>query len=172
MKDIEILDAAPGEECIIRDLAWATWWTAYGNIISEDQIRYMLETLYSEEVLRRHINDGDQHFIILREDGRPCGFAAYSVRVEDPAVYKLHKLYVIPDCQGKGYGRMLLEEITSRLQARLIKSLELNVNRQNPALKFYEAYGFVVVRQEDIAIGPYWMNDYVMRLSLNTPPIA
>ena len=172
MRGIEILDATSGDELIIRDLAWATWWTAYGDIVSVDQNRYMLETLYDGETLRHQIASGDQQFIILREDGRPSGFAAYSARAEDPSVYKLHKLYVLPECQGKGFGRQLLQEVTSRLRARQIKTLELNVNRKNPALKFYESSGFVVVRQEDIPIGPYWMNDYVMRLSIGTLPIA
>ena len=166
MKGITILDAALGEERIVRDLAWATWWTAYGNIISAEQIRYMLEVLYNEETLRRLINDGEQQFFILREDGRPCGFAAYSARAEDPSIYKLHKLYVLPDCQGKGFGRQMLQEVIARLQTRPVKALDLNVNRQNPALKFYESQGFVITREEDIAIGPYWMNDYVMRLTL------
>jgi ribosomal protein S18 acetylase RimI-like enzyme len=172
MRGSEILDALPGDELIIRDLAWATWWKAYGNMVSDDQIRYMLETLYSEEMLRHQIASGEQHFIILCEDGRASGFAAYSARVEDPSVYKLHKLYVLPECQGKGFGRQLIQEVISRLRAQQIKTLELNVNRKNPALKFYESLGFVVVRQEDISIGPYWMNDYVMRLSIGTLPIA
>ncbi|HTF22049.1 MAG TPA: GNAT family N-acetyltransferase [Chryseolinea sp.] len=172
MERIEILDASGGEERIIRDLAWATWWTAYRDIISDEQIHYMLETIYSEEILRRQIAEGDQQFIILRVAGQPSGFAAYSARANDPSIYKLHKLYVIPGCHGKGFGRRLLNEVTSRLRARQVKALELNVNRQNPALKFYESCGFVVIRQEDIPIGPYWMNDYVMRLSLDTQPIA
>jgi ribosomal protein S18 acetylase RimI-like enzyme len=168
MKGINILDAALGDERIIHELAWATWWTAYGNIVSAGQIRYMLEVLYNEETLRRLINNGEQRFIVLSEDGRPCGFAAYSARPEDPSIYKLHKLYVLPDCQGKGFGHQMLQEVIARLETDQVKALELNVNRRNPARKFYESNGFVVVRDEDIAIGPYWMNDYVMRLTLET----
>ena len=172
MKSVEIRDAAAGEETVIKDLAWSTWWTAYRSIVTEEQIRYMLETIYSEEVLRGQIASGDQQFIILWEGGIPRGFAAYSARPEDPSVFKLHKLYVLPECQGKGYGRRLLEEITSRLRAKDIQKLELNVNRQNPALNFYRGYGFEVLRQEDIPIGPYWMNDYVMRLDIASHPVA
>jgi ribosomal protein S18 acetylase RimI-like enzyme len=42
--------------------------------------------------------------------------------------------------------------------------LDLNVNRNNQAKHFYEKIGFNVIREEDIPIGPYWMNDYVMRI--------
>jgi len=44
--------------------------------------------------------------------------------------------------------------------------LELNVNRNNPAKGFYKKMGYAVVYEEDISIGPYWMNDYVMRKDL------
>ncbi|MGC3946659.1 MAG: GNAT family N-acetyltransferase [Chryseolinea sp.] len=172
MISVEIRDAVAGEEVIIKELAWGTWWNAYGTIVSSDQIRFMLDTLYNEEVLRQLITSDDQRFIILSEAGIARGFAAYSPRPEDPGIYKLHKLYVLPDCQGKGYGRRLLQEVTARLRAQNIHKLDLNVNRQNPAFNFYRAYGFEVLRQEDIAIGPYWMNDYVMRLDIPSQPVA
>ncbi|MEJ1240152.1 GNAT family N-acetyltransferase [Chryseolinea sp. T2] len=172
MKSVEIQDAIVGEEAIIKDLAWGTWWTAYRNIVSDEQIRYMLDTLYREEILRQQITNSEQQFIILREDGIPRGFAAYSARADDPSIFKLHKLYVLPDCQGKGFGRRLLEEITSRLRAKAIQKLDLNVNRQNPAFNFYRGLGFEVLRQEDVPIGPYWMNDYVMRLDIPSHPVA
>lgn len=163
---VDIRDAEEGEEDIISDLAWRTWWIAYKDIISEQQIRFMLETLYNQETLRQLIASGDQQFIILRDNGIACGFAAYSARPEEPRVYKLHKLYVLPDCQGRGFGRLLLQEVTARLRSQNITKLDLNVNRQNPAFNFYRGIGFEVLRQEDIPIGPFWMNDYVMRLHI------
>jgi ribosomal protein S18 acetylase RimI-like enzyme len=172
MGKIEIRDAVTGDERIIHDLAWATWWKAYGDIISDEQIRYMLELLYNEETLRRLIDQREQQFVLLCAGDRPEGFAAYAARPEDPTVYKLHKLYVHPDCQGKGYGRRLLDEITSRLVAQKVSVLDLNVNRENPAFEFYRSLGFTVLRQEDIPMGTYWMNDYVMRLHIALPAIA
>jgi diamine N-acetyltransferase len=46
-----------------------------------------------------------------------------------------------------------------------VSILDLNVNRHNPAKSFYEKIGFTVLREEDVPIGPYWMNDYVMRFT-------
>jgi hypothetical protein len=40
------------------------------------------------------------------------------------------------------------------------------VNRNNPALHFYESLGFFMHHPVDIPIGPYWMNDFVMRKSI------
>jgi GNAT superfamily N-acetyltransferase len=75
-------------------------------------------------------------------------------------------LYCLPVTQGKGYGKILIEEVSRRTKADGKHTLDLNVNRYNKAKTFYEKMGFTVVYEEDIAIGPYWMNDYVMRREL------
>ena len=59
----------------------------------------------------------------------------------------------------------LVEEVKRRLKMQGIHTLDLNVNRHNKAREFYEKLGFAVIQEEDVPIGPYWMNDYVMRLS-------
>ena len=146
----------------IRVLAEDTWWPTYKPILEDDQIRYMLDLIYSVEALTTVMTQGTQQFILLSDDQGPQGFAAYGARADEP-VYKLHKLYVRPGNQGKGYGRMLLHEVVQRVKNQGITTLDLNVNRYNPAKSFYEKAGFSVLREEDIAIGPYWMNDYVMR---------
>ncbi|RZK15387.1 MAG: GNAT family N-acetyltransferase, partial [Hymenobacter sp.] len=56
--------------------------------------------------------------------------------------------------------------LAARAQQAGGRTLELNVNRHNPALAFYERQGFAQHREEDIAIGPYWMNDFVLRKDL------
>jgi ribosomal protein S18 acetylase RimI-like enzyme len=172
MRGIEIINAVPGDEQVIHALAEATWWSAYGDIVAHEQIRYMLDTLYDPAVLRGQLLSGEQQYIILTDNGQPGGFAAYSPLHGDAFAYKLNKLYVLPENHGKGFGRRLLDEITARLRNSRITTLELNVNRENQAQEFYKHYGFVVVRQEDIAIGPYWMKDYVMRLDVGAGPIA
>ena len=45
--------------------------------------------------------------------------------------------------------------------------MELNVNRKNPALGFYEHLGMQKVRSGDFPIGHgFYMNDYIMGLDL------
>lgn len=172
MSTIEIRTATPGDEQLIARLAHDTWWVTYGPFIDAEQISFMLQTIYNEEALRTQLQTAGQQYLILEENKQPCGFASYAARPEDPSICKLHKLYVLPSCHGKGFGRILLDDVTTRVRKLGIGTLELNVNRHNPALGFYKHYGFGVVRQEDIAIGPYWMNDYVMRLHIAQSPVA
>ena len=160
---IEIIQANPAHTSVIRDMAEITWWQAYSEILEAEQIRYMLDTIYSEENLRTQLGNGSQQYLLLLENGNPKGFAAYSPREEKPEVYKLHKLYCLPETQGKGYGRLLVDAVSEKVRQAGSQFLELNVNRYNKAKTFYEKMGFTVAYEEDIPIGPYWMNDYVMR---------
>jgi GNAT superfamily N-acetyltransferase len=100
------------------------------------------------------------------EADKPVAFAAYSPREENPEIYKLHKLYCLPQTQGKGYGKILISEVISKTLEAGVHTLDLNVNRHNKAKTFYEKMGFTVAYEEDIPIGKYWMNDYVMRKEL------
>lgn len=150
----------------IRDIAEKTWWPSYSSILSADQIRYMLDVIYAEETIRRQMVEGTQTYLVLRDEHGPQGFASYGRRADTPGVAKLHKLYVLPQRHGKGYGLALIDDIRNRLLKSGIYILDLNVNRHNPARGFYENAGFRVLREEDVPIGPYWMNDFVMRLEL------
>jgi diamine N-acetyltransferase len=148
-------------------MAEETWWSTYSPILSIEQIRYMLDALYSAEALQKAMESGSQTFIILH-DGLGCqGFAAYGPKPETPHIAKLHKIYVLPQNHGKGYGKMLIDEVKKKVTALNMHTLELNVNRYNNAKSFYEKIGFRVIGEEDVPIGPYLMNDYIMRLEFN-----
>jgi diamine N-acetyltransferase len=159
-----ISEATVREIPIITDIAEQTWWPTYRHILTADQIRYMLDAIYGPKTLEAQIQHGLQTYLILRDHDGSQGFAAYGPHPDSPESYKLHKLYVLPHNHNKGYGRALIEEVKTRLTRHDIHRLHLNVNRHNPALRFYEKCGFKLIGEEDVPIGPYWMNDYVMRI--------
>ena len=150
----------------IRQIADKTWWVTYGPILEAEQISFMLNEIYSADKIYNQIENNLQTYLLLLEDGEPVAFAGYSPRDENADIYKLHKLYCLPATQGKGYGKILINEVAQKTTEAGKHVLELNVNRYNNAKSFYEKMGFTVAYEEDIAIGPYWMNDYVMRKEL------
>lgn len=163
---VSVRNAAENDIEIIQQLAEQTWWPTYSPILEKHQIEYMLSHIYSVEAMRQVMKDKSQHFILISENGIDQGFASYGTWSEDPACLKIFKLYVLPNNQGKGLGKKLISEIAERAAKDGKTSLILNVNRNNPALTFYKKEGFELLRNEDIPIGPYWMNDHVLRLQL------
>lgn len=160
-----IYDADLNDIPVIRDITFRVWPETYRSILSQGQIDYMLDMMYSETALKRQMSDGHV-FLIANDEMGAAGFSSYQNKNE-PALVKIHKLYILPSRQGKGWGRILIDEMAKRARSKGAIALELNVNRHNPALDFYRRLGFAVVREEDIDIGNgYLMNDYVMRLEL------
>jgi len=152
-------------DCIVK-IAHQTWWPAYCDILSTEQITYMLEAIYVSDKIAQQIENGEQQYLILEEEGEPVAFAAYSPRKENADVYKLHKLYCHPKMQRKGYGKSLINAVMDATRQAGKNTLELNVNRHNQSKEFYEKLGFTVAYEEDVPIGPHYMNDYVMRIEL------
>jgi len=146
---------------VISTMAHAIWPETYGSILSEAQIKHMLDLFYSHEVLEKQF---DEHhvFLIALMNAETVGFASYA-HANKTGTYKVHKLYVHPMLHGKGFGKKLLDRIVADIKPKGATTLQLNVNRHNRAISFYEKYGFRKVGEEDIAIGEgYFMNDYVM----------
>ena len=111
-----------------------------------------------------------QHqFYIILLYGNPIGFASFSMQNQlNHKLAKLHKLYVLPQQQHKGAGRLLLNFIIEEAKKSGAGFIELNVNRHNQsALNFYFKNDFITIKEEDIDIGSgYFMNDYVMQKKL------
>ena len=149
--------------CLIAE---KTWWVTYSPILEKEQIEFMLREIYSLEKIKAQIKNDSQTYLLLEEERRAVAFAGYSPRDENPDIYKLHKLYCLPETQGKGYGKILINEVAQRALDAGKYTLDLNVNRHNKAKSFYEKMGFTIAYEEDIPIGKYWMNDYVMRKEL------
>lgn len=161
-----IRKATIGDAETINTLANEIWPRSYSGVISDDQIAYMLRERYSVQELANQIAQNLQTYFLIIEDTRPVGFASYGPVENDPHTFRLHKLYCLPSTHGKGYGKALLYKIINEVKQHGANALELNVHRQNPAKTFYDKMGFEVVFEVDIPMGPYFLNDYIMRKQL------
>ena len=161
---IQIIKLTESAVPFIRELSLRVWPQTYASIITAKQIDYMMNMIYSEDSLRNQIVNLGHQFITAYEGSEPMGFASYSPKVGDESTCRLHKIYVMPEAQGKGVGKLMVDFILAEMDTMGADKLELNVNRHNPARSFYERLGFSIVLEEDIDIGNgYFMNDYVMR---------
>ncbi|CAN5902649.1 GNAT family N-acetyltransferase [soil metagenome] len=163
----EIRLVGPQEVDLIQELAASAWWVTYGGFIAQEQLDYMFGQIYQPQALLRQMQEEGQTFLLLQVEGAPAGFASYSLKDPAERVYKLNKIYLQPEQQQKVLGKVLLQAVEAQVCGRQGRLLDLNVNRYNPARSFYERCGYTILHEEDLPIGPYWMNDYVMRKKLN-----
>ncbi|NSL88025.1 GNAT family N-acetyltransferase [Chitinophaga solisilvae] len=151
---------------VIQQLADKIWRPTYKNILTPEQTDYMVDMMYGTAALTKQINELQHKYIVLQDDKKPIGFASYSP-TETEGVYKLHKIYLSLDYQGKGVGKFLLDTVIRQVKNLGATSLELDVNRYNKARFFYEKQGFTVYGEKDTEIGNgFLMEDYLMRKTL------
>lgn len=152
---------------LINKLAWEAFPATYKDILMPEQIVYMMDWMYSPENLHKQMTEeGHIYYIAFRENE---GAGYVSIQPEGEGLFHLQKIYVLPQYQKHHLGKLLFGQAV-----RGIKELhpgpcrmELNVNRENPALGFYRHMGMEKVREEDTHIGNgFYMNDYIMGLSI------
>jgi diamine N-acetyltransferase len=159
----EIRKAGRADIPAIIAIIGRTWEPTYGAILSPEQLRFMEAEVYNPAALEKQMREG-QDFFLLFSAGHPAGFASCSPA--GAGTFKLNKLYVDPAYQGKDFGKLLIGQVEQEARQRGGLFLILNVNRFNKAKSFYEKLGYTIIREEDIPIGDYLMNDYVLQKAL------
>ncbi|MES2573532.1 MAG: GNAT family N-acetyltransferase [Bacteroidota bacterium] len=159
---ITICEATVQDIETIRAIAYKTWPVTYGGILSQAQLDYMLEKMYSVNTLRDNMNL-EHRFLLIKEDGISQGFASYEHHYLNQNCTRLHKLYLLPETHGRGLGKLLLDKVEDLAKENYSDIISLNVNKFNKAYTFYKKMGFKIIEEEDLAIGNgYLMEDYKM----------
>jgi ribosomal protein S18 acetylase RimI-like enzyme len=181
MNQMMLRPATLSDCALIRSISERTWPSTYGHIISQEQINFMLDWMYSDESLATQMNTGCE-FYIANLNGADIGFCSVSQgdkkveeegksnnsteKTEGVRAHKLNKLYVLPSAQGTGAGKALLHQSIAVAKAAGSSSIFLQVNKHNNAYSFYLKQGFIKETEFKFDIGNgFYMDDYVMRLT-------
>jgi diamine N-acetyltransferase len=162
---IEVREIQKENLFMIRELALKIFPFTYMDIVGAEQVDFMMDLFYTPEALFAQHASG-QVFLIIFYEGKPAGYASYT-RINAAGVFKLNKIYLDYTIQGKGLGRILLNDVISRVTASGGIMLQLNVNRFNKAVGFYQTMGLSILKEELLDIGGgFFMDDYVMGIQL------
>ncbi|MGJ1194658.1 GNAT family N-acetyltransferase [Sphingobacterium spiritivorum] len=159
---ITIHKATEQEAETIAQIGRASYYTTYPEILSADQIEFMLEKSYTASAIRQLMKEGHLFYIIY-DEGEEQGFLSVRLKPQDTAVLRIEKLYLLAVAQKKGFGKRLISFAEEEGVRFGCKVLELNVNRNNPAYHFYKKEGFHVSEEVDIPYFGYVLDDYVMQ---------
>ena len=201
---IEIKKATQDDLQTIHDMAQIVFRHTYRDILSPEQMDYMMEMMYSLPNLQKQLEEGHHYYIAYdvsapscadevcgnADRNAPCGYVSVQYQGKDDdgvEVYHLHKIYVMPQSQGRGVGMCLfqtvIDHVKSIIEPRIIMSgsrdtavadgsypmarIELNVNKHNSAVNFYKHIGMRIIHEEDYPIGNgFYKTDYIMALDL------
>ena len=163
---IEFRKASEKDISLLQDLAKKSWNSAYVNILSKEQIEYMLKEMYSYLEISNQIQNPDYHYYIILNDDVEAGFIGFEFHYEKDTT-KLHRIYLLEEFKGKGLGKKGLDFLKEKVSETSDQRLILNVNKDNPAKRMYESQGFQVFHEEIFDIGNgFVMDDYLMEFKL------
>jgi len=149
MQEITIQKKSTKDVEAVNNVYYKTWLDTYPNIearISEEDIKHAFIDDFSEMFIAKE----KERIRNLPENKRPL-VAKVGEKVVGICVVKNNKdtnsletIYVLPDYQGKGVGKMLWEEAKKSLDINKDIVLEV-VSYSKSTIKFYEKLGFVKI---------------------------
>lgn len=165
MLDFERVQAGETEKIeALSALATAIVREHFDPIIGRAQNDYMLALFQTVPAITGQLEHGYRYYFVVEEDGARIGFVAFYPRGGELV---LSKFYLKKEVRGRGYARHMLDFVLENARALGCGAVVLNVNRDNPSTRVYEALGFVRVREEKNDIGGgFCMDDYVYRYAL------
>ncbi len=131
----------------IQDVFYITWLDAYPNDeigITKEDVEERFKNRHSEEVMQKRRNvisntDEKKLFLVAKDSEKVVGVCKL---LKEDNFNDLEAIYVLPEYQGRGIGRMFWEEALKfwNLENNIIvRVATYNIN----AIKFYKKLGFV-----------------------------
>lgn len=159
---VQIQRVTSADADAIAALAAEIWQAHYANIISAQQIAYMLAQRYAPALIRAELARGVS-WDKLHIAGRIVSYSSYFT-LDEGREMKLDKLYVHPSQQRRGYGGLLVARALGAARQAACTALVLAVNKANAqAIAAYTKYGFHIRESVVQQIGGgYVMDDYIM----------
>jgi len=166
MSKIQISRANTENHQTIADFAAPIWYQHYSPIIGQPQVAYMLDKFQSVEAIIEQSKQGYEYFMVYR-DQQLVGY--FSIQIRSDKCLFISKFYLAAETRGQGIGKIMLAKIESIAIQNESKTIELSVNKENPAYKIYLKLGFVCQKPVQFDIGNgYIMDDYWMVKSLRS----
>ncbi|MFZ1520010.1 MAG: GNAT family N-acetyltransferase [Ignavibacteriaceae bacterium] len=137
---------------IVKNILLITWKNTY-TFIPEEDILSHFEKHYSEDRLIEILNDPFSNGIIAEVNSVPAGWLKL---FEDHINKKffVSSLYVLPDYQGFGLGKKLLNEAYRIAKEKRFSKVWLGVMKQNvKSLEWYKNLGFIFDEEEPFQMG-------------------
>lgn len=136
--------------CDVRDRAWLEAYPSKAHGITREDILLNAQGPDGVFVPRRitywkeqftHGREGALGTIVARQDGKVVGYA--DPQVDERGRRRIGAMYVVPESQGLGIGRQLMQQALEALGRDQDIYLEVVAYNQN-AINFYQHFGFVM----------------------------
>jgi ribosomal protein S18 acetylase RimI-like enzyme len=152
---IDIRRAELSEVDAVRQIGVTTWPVAYAGLASEKFITDGIAQWWSAEVVEWGIRNGIT--LVAAEGDHLAGMVGLG---REDGKWVMWKLYVLPEHQGKGIGKALLDAAIAALPEGTTELLLDVLVTNEKAIGFYRAHGFTEARatpDRELGVDLMWM---------------
>lgn len=137
---------------------WHEYWT---EILTSEQIDYMVEKFQSEKAITNQYKNEKYTYYFIQDNNKNIGYFGVS---EKENYLFLSKLYISKEYRHKGIGAKSFEKIKQIAIEKSYKSIQLTVNKYNKnTICAYNKWGFKTIDSVVTDIGEgFVMDDYIM----------
>ena len=145
---------------VLADTANVVWHDAFKEILTLEQIEYMIEKFQSFQALSQAIKDNGYKYYLIKTDNNVAGYTGLH---EENGKMFLSKLYILKEYRGEQISSKTFDFIENLAKVKNLKSVWLTVNRNNKhAIAVYKHKGFILIREQVADIGNgFVMDDFV-----------
>ena len=165
--NVLIIRSVKKEEQIqqLAELASQIWNEYFVEVLSKEQITYMVEKFQSVSAITEQIQEGYHYYFIIN-DMELIGY--FGICKQKDGTMFLSKLYLTKEQRGRGYASQAFQFIREKSLDQGCSSIWLTVNRHNQqAIAVYEHLGMQRIQEQVIDIGNgFVMDDFIYRFSL------
>lgn len=143
--------------CLASEI-WHEYWV---EILSKEQIDYMVDKFQSEQAIQKQIAEENYTYFYLEKDNNIAGYTGLSKK--DSYLF-LSKLYIKKEFRHQGLGTLTFEFIKNFAKENNYSKIVLTVNKYNKnTIKAYKKWNFKQVDSVITDIGNgFVMDDYIM----------
>ncbi|WP_412468069.1 GNAT family N-acetyltransferase [Pedobacter sp. KLB.chiD] len=155
----------------LREIGRSTFYEAFANVNTEDDMKDYLEKSFSEEKLKTELNHKDSQFYFARVDGNVVAYLKINLGEAqneniDNAV-EIERIYVLKAFHGKKVAQVLYQKAIDIACEQGVRYMWLGVWEENHrALRFYEKNGFKAFGKHAFWLGKDEQTDLLMKKEL------
>ncbi|MFH5835662.1 GNAT family N-acetyltransferase [Proteiniclasticum sp. C24MP] len=157
---------------VVKQICEKTFMETFGEENSEDDMKKYLQETFSEEVLKKELEEEDSLYFLVFMEERPVGYMKLNFREAQTEkgheeAMEVQRIYVLRDMKGKGIGKMMLTKAMDIGKERNLQYVWLGVWEHNKAaIAFYEKLGFRQFDTHVFVLGEDRQIDHLMKRSL------
>ena len=157
----------------LQKIAKETFFNTYASENTKEDMDAYLAENFNTELLQRSLIHPDSFYYFAKNQKKTIGYlkvnrGAAQTDTKLPDALEVERIYVIPDLQGKGIGKLLLNKAVEKAKSLNIKTIWLSVWEKNQkAIAFYKKQGFVAFDNQFYWVGTDKQTDVLMKLELN-----